>query len=159
MIVVLRIDDRLIHGQVVEGWLNCLRINHIVVCNNDVANDEVQKTFLRMAVPENIKLSVFSIDEGAEKLNSPTFKNDRIMVLLSSPADVLKLIEKGFIPPKVNVGCIQYYPGKKQIHQAVSVGPQEIKCFQELCEKGINVEIKLLPTDKGIDIKNLLKNE
>jgi len=158
-LVLIRIDDRLIHGQVVENWMKSLKINHLVVVNDFVAGDRMQKTLFSMAVPEQTKISILSIAQAKEAILNGQFEGDRAMLLLVSPQDVLNLITKGVRIKEVNVGGMHYAPDKKQILKAISVSKEDIQSFQELDRLGVRLEARMVPDDEKIDIMEILKGE
>ncbi|NIM03252.1 PTS transporter subunit IIB [bacterium] len=158
-LVLVRIDDRLIHGQVVENWMKFLKINHVVVVNDFVAGDRMQKTLFSMAVPEQAKISILSIAQAKEAILNGQFEGDRAMLLLVSPQDVLDLINKGVRIKEVNVGGMHYSPDKKQILKAISVSKQDIQAFQELDKLGVHLEARMVPDDEKIDIMEIIRRE
>ena len=151
-IILVRIDDRLIHGQVVEGWLRVIRVNHIVVISDQVARDKVQQALLSMAVPSNIKVTNCMVDEAALKINDSYFESDRILALLSRPHDVLRLLNAGVKFSSVNVGGMHYSPGKRQILRNLSVDDSDLAALKEIRSMGIELEGRVLPSDDRIDI-------
>ncbi len=158
-VVLVRIDDRLIHGQVVENWMKFLKIDHVVVVNDFVASDRMQKTLFSMAVPDHAKISILTITQAKEAILNGQFERDRAMLLLVSPQDVLNLINKGIRIKEVNVGGMHYSPDKKQILKAISVSKEDIQAFQELDKLGIHLEARMVPDDEKIDIMEIIKRE
>ncbi len=158
-VVLVRIDDRLIHGQVVENWMKFQKINHVVVVNDFVASDRMQKTLFSMAVPDHAKISILTIAQAKEAILNGQFERDRTMLLLVSPRDVLNLINKGVRIKEVNVGGMHYSPDKKQILKAISVSKQDIQAFQELDKLGVRLEARMVPDDEKIDIMEIIKRE
>ncbi len=149
-LVLVRIDDRLIHGQVVEGWCSYLKINHIVVCNNAVAGDEMQKTLLSLAVPSNMKITILSIKQTIKMIPSLESEKGRAILLLSSPRDALKLVRNGFNVKEINVGGIHYARGKIQVRKAISLSDDDLEAFEELDKLGVKLEARMVPTDPKI---------
>jgi len=157
--VLVRIDDRLIHGQVVENWMKFLKINHVIVVNDFVASDRMQKTLFSMAVPDHAKISILTITQAKEAILNGQFEGDKAMLLLVSPQDVLNLINKGVRIKEVNVGGMHYSPDKKQILKAISVSKEDIQAFQELDKLGVYLEARMVPNDEKIDILKIIKRE
>ncbi len=155
--VLVRIDDRLIHGQVVESWMKFLKINHVVVVNDFVASDRMQKALFLMAVSDHTKVSILTIAQAKEAILNGQFEGDRAMLLLASPGDVLNLINGGVKIREVNVGGMHYSPGKKQILKAISVSEEEVRAFQELDRIGVHLEARMIPDDEKVDIMRLLR--
>lgn len=151
-IVLVRIDDRLIHGQVVAGWVKAIKANHIMVVNDKVAQDQMQRVLLSMAVPSHLKLSILNIEEAAALLKEGVKEEDRVIILFNSPEDALSLIEKDVPIKSINVGGIHYCEGKKQILKAVCVDMEDIEALYQLERKGIELEGRIVPTDERINI-------
>ncbi len=149
-LMLVRIDDRLIHGQVVEGWCKHCRINHIVVCNDTVARDEMQRTLLSLAVPSEIKISIYSIKQALKEIPSLENEKGNVMLLLSSPQDALRLVRKGLKVKTINVGGMHYSPGKVQVQKAISLGDDDLNAFEELDKLGVILEARIVPTDTKI---------
>ena len=158
-VVLVRIDDRLIHGQVVENWMKFLKIDHVVVVNDFVASDRMQKTLFSMAVPDHAKISILTIAQAKEAILNGQFEGDRAMLLLVSPQDVLNLMGKGVRIKEVNVGGMHYSPDKKQILKAISVSKEDMQAFQELDRLGIHLEARMVPDDEKIDIMEIIKRK
>jgi len=154
-VVLLRIDGRLVHGQVVEGWLKSIRATAIVVASDAVAADETQKALYRLAVPQGVKLSCLTVDETVEAWT--TWKKDRVLVLVSTPQDALALIQKGARIDSVNVGGMHYREGRVQILKAVSVDDKDVAALRGLLQEGVFLEARPLPLDEPIELKSYLE--
>jgi PTS system mannose-specific IIB component len=160
-IELVRIDDRLIHGQVVEGWLKTVSVNHIVVISDEVARDRMQQILLGMAVPSNIKVSNYSVDAAAAKFNGSSFDGDkdRILILLSRPADAVRLLQQGARLTSVNVGGMHYSQGKRQVLRNMSVDDTDIAALREMHRRGVELEGRVLPSDERVDVIEALERE
>jgi len=91
-LVLTRIDDRLVHGQVVEGWLRVINANCIVVVNDIVACDEMHHALYSVSVPPDVKIRCLAVKDATKKfLNRRFLDKEKVLMLLSSPADVLDL--------------------------------------------------------------------
>ncbi len=155
-LVLIRIDDRMIHGQVVEGWARLLKIEHILLVNDAVSQNEMQKKLCCMAVPSSIKVSIKSIDAAARMVKDHAFDKAKTLALFARPADVLGFIKKGVPLKSVNVGGMHYSEGKRQILKYISVGPEDVNVFKELASMGIEIEGRAVPTDERIEVMRYL---
>ncbi|WKE63870.1 PTS sugar transporter subunit IIB (plasmid) [Lactiplantibacillus plantarum] len=106
MIQVLRVDERLVHGQIAMVWSRAVDIDGIVVANDITATDETQKMVLKMAVPTGIKLIVKSIDGAAKLLTDPRADKMKLMVLVRTVADAVRLAEMIGKINYVNIGNV-----------------------------------------------------
>ena len=94
MITMMRVDDRLIHGQVAVMWSKELRIQRIIVASDAIAANELQVSALKMAAPAGVKAAILPIDKAAGVINDPRAKDMRILVISNNPEDLLKVAEK-----------------------------------------------------------------
>ena len=156
-IVLARIDDRLIHGQVATVWSKATNCQRIIVCDDDVANDKIRATLLKQVAPAGMKSHVVTLDKAIRVYNNPKYENDRCLLLFTNPSSVLYLVEHGVDIKSVNIGGMSFHEGKKQVSSAVSVDQEDIDAFNKLHEKGIELEVRKVDTDKKQDMMDLLK--
>ncbi len=150
-----RIDDRLIHGQVVTTWVNVHKIEQVIILNATVEQDKIQSNVLKMSAPANIKLHIFSPEKFLQVIQkNPITRNT--MLLFSSPFDVEKLIDAGYEIDKLNVGGMRGNPQRSQITRAVFVTPEEREVFNKLINKGIDVEIQMVPSETAVKMKEVI---
>lgn len=148
----VRIDDRLIHGQVATVWVKETKCNKIIACSDEVAQDKLRKTLLLQVAPADIKAYVVTIDKAIEAYKNPKYKDFKSMFLFTNPTDVLRAIEGGVDIKSVNVGGMCYKEGKTQITGAVSVDEKDIKAFRKLHELGVELEIRQIASNPKIDL-------
>jgi len=151
IISLVRIDDRLIHGQVATDWVRYTHCDRIIVINDLIAMDEIRKKLLLAITPAGVKTSIITIGKAIEAYNNPKYKDLNAMFLLTCPQDILSLIEGGVSIKSINIGGMSYKEGKKQITAAVSVSDDDISCFNELYKKGIELEIRMLSTERKVN--------
>lgn len=156
-IVLARIDDRLIHGQVATVWTKVTNCQRIIVCDDEVASDSIRSTLLKQVAPPGIKSSVVSVDKAVRAYNNPKYENDKCMLLFTNPASVLRMVEAGVNIKSVNIGGMSFKEGKKQITNAVSVNDDDIAAFKALHAKGIELEIRKVDSDAKVDLMSVLK--
>ncbi|MCO6544522.1 MAG: PTS sugar transporter subunit IIB [Gilliamella sp.] len=156
IINLVRIDDRLIHGQVTTVWTKEAKAERIIIVSDEVANDEIRSTLVKQAAPPGIKVSVISINKAAAVYKNPKYENDTVFYLFTNPTDVLRLVNAGVLIKEVNIGGMSFKEGKKQITKAVSVDENDISAFKKLHEMGINLCLKVVITDPDIDFIKIL---
>ena len=155
MICFSRIDDRLIHGQVVTTWVNTYNIEQIIILNDKIADDKTQKNILAMAAPQGIKVRAFGIQKFSEVIKTTPITR-RTMLLFTTSIDVLEAVEKGVGVSALNIGGMRYQEGRTKVTKALSVTPKEKAAFQELLDKNIPITIQMVPKDEKIDLKEVL---
>ncbi|MFI4853324.1 MAG: PTS mannose transporter subunit IIAB [Candidatus Makana argininalis] len=157
-IVLARIDDRLIHGQVVTSWTKETKINRIIVISDEVDADKNRKNLLIQVAPPGITSHVINIAKSIRVFNNPKYANDRVMLLFNNPSDVLSVIEKGIKIKSINIGGMSYNKNKIQINNAISVDKKDIIAFKKLNKLGIELEVRKVYKDTSLNLINLIKN-
>ena len=155
-IELIRIDDRLIHGQVVMAWSKAVSVKRMVVIDDKVAADVIRKMLLETVAPPGVKVSVFTVQEGIQALQNDEFGSEKLLLLCTNPMTILLLIEGGIKISKVNIGGMSFSQGKIQVTKAVSIDENDRKAFRKLHEHGVVLEIQILPNDSPIDIMSKL---
>jgi len=155
-ILLARIDERLIHGQVVTSWSKETKCERIIVCNDEVATDTMRKTLLEQVAPLGVKSSVISIDKAIRLLKNPKYADVSALLLFTNPTDVLRLIEGGIDLKTINIGGMSFKEGKKQITGTISVDAKDIESFKKLDELGIELEIRKVASDSKIKLMSKL---
>lgn len=156
-IVHTRIDDRLIHGQVAAYWVNSLNIHRIMVADDEVANDELQKSTLRIAAPPGVRTSIITKKKAAENIKSGKYDKQRVFLIIKDPKDALDLIEMGVKLDVINVGNIAHREGAVQIKTNIKVTKDQIESFKKLHEMGIKLTARMVPSDPETDFMDYLK--
>lgn len=142
-----RIDNRLVHGQVIEAWLPYLRAGTLVVLNDDLAADTLQQQIMKLAIPARIEIQFIRVDVALEVYEVLLKKNVSSLFLVSNCMDIARVQEQGIDIPVVNVGNIHYAPGKQQICAHVAVSPDEKACLKFLESSGITLDFRAVPSD------------
>ncbi|QIQ21039.1 PTS N-acetylgalactosamine transporter subunit IIB [Zophobihabitans entericus] len=155
-ILMTRIDNRLVHGQVGVTWTNTLGANLLLVANDSAAQDPVQQNLMDMVVADGVQTRYFTLQKTIDII-AKAASHQKIFIVCKTPQDVLTLV-KGGVPIKfVNVGNMHFSEGKKQIHKTVSVDDSDIAAFNELIALGIPCEVRRVPDESGEMIGDLLK--
>jgi mannose/fructose/N-acetylgalactosamine-specific phosphotransferase system component IIB len=158
-IVLVRVDDRLIHGQVAVGWTRTIGASHIVVANDEVAKDNTQKMLLKMATPVGVKSTILSVDEAAALLAAEKFGNDKVLVLVRDPKSLLRLIEGGVKFDKVNIGNVRMIDGRQRITKEVAATSEEIEDWKQLDQAGIKLEALWIPGGSATNFNEVIRKQ
>jgi PTS system N-acetylgalactosamine-specific IIB component len=154
-ILLTRIDNRLIHGQVGVTWSSHLGANLVLVANDEVAEDDVRQNLMDMVLPETVETRFFSLEKTINVIHKAADRQ-KIFIVVETPQDLLTLVKGGVPIKKANVGNMHYEEGKEQISSTVSVTEDDKKTFQELDKLGIELDLRGVPDEKGGDIMKLL---
>ncbi|RBS95474.1 PTS system IIAB component [Enterococcus faecium] len=157
-IVNVRMDERLIHGQVAGIWAPSLHTQRIIVINDEAAADTLQKSSLRMVAPTSMRLSVLPVESAAKNIRSGKYGKQRLFLVFKNPTDVLRYLKAGGKLTHVNVGNMSYKEGSKDITKSIKVLDEEIDVFESIAAMDINVTAQLVPNDPVIDFMDKLRN-
>ncbi|MDU4937678.1 MAG: PTS sugar transporter subunit IIB [Clostridium sp.] len=155
-IIHIRIDDRLIHGQVATQWTNELGATRIMVINDEISQNEMQKTLLRLAAPPNVSTSIISKETAFKNITSGKYKGQKVLIVVKSPVDILALVNMGLDIKSINVGNMSTRPDTIRIKATVCVTEEEKSAFQELINKGIEVTAIMVPGEPKVYIKDCI---
>ncbi|UIM60964.1 mannose/fructose/sorbose PTS transporter subunit IIB [Klebsiella oxytoca] len=151
-ITLARIDDRLIHGQVTTVWSKVANAQRIIICNDDVYNDDVRRTLLRQAAPPGMKVNVVNIEKAVAVYHNPQYQGETVFYLFTNPQDVLTMVQQGVKIATLNIGGMAWRPGKKQLTKAVSLDAADINTFQQLDKLGVKLDLRVVASDPSVDI-------
>lgn len=151
-IVHIRIDDRLIHGQVATFWSNALKITRIMVINDQVANDEMQKSVLRMVAPVSVRTSIITKETAFKNISAGKYEGQRVLVIFKNPEDILELIKMGLPIKNFNVGNMAAKEGTKSIKRSVNLTVDNVKTFRELEKLGVEMTSIMVPDDAKTNV-------
>lgn len=155
-IVLTRIDNRLIHGQVATQWSGVLGINLLLVANDEVATDEFRQGLMNMAAPAYAQTRYFTIEKTCAIIDKAS-PAQKIFIICESPQDVLRLVEGGVPIKKVNIGNMHMAEGKRQVATSVAVDDNDVETFKKLKQHGVELEIKRVPDIAAESIDKLFK--
>jgi len=150
-VIHIRMDNRLIHGQILVSWNSAFKIEHIIVTNDVVAGDPLQVTLLKAVAPLNAKVSVLSIKDCVAYCNTPEAPSENIFIIAKFPEDGLALVEAGLDMPTLNLGNQAFVRNSKKISNTVFLTESGVKALKKLHEKGIRITCRMMPSDSDTD--------
>ncbi len=146
-VVLARVDDRLIHGQVVEGWLRVIQADRIVVASDEAAADPLQVGLMRLAVPVEVRVEVEKVQTVAEALKSDLWKDERVLLLLPGVAEARRLVENGARLESLNLGGLHDAPGRRPLTPFLALSQKDREDIRFLLDRNVFIETRALPTD------------
>lgn len=155
-IIGVRIDGRLIHGQVANLWTTKLNISRIMVVDDEVAQNDIEKSGLKLATPAGVRLSVLPIEKAAHNILVGKYDSQRLFIIVRKPDRLLKMVELGVPIEEINVGNMSQSDETRSITKSINVVDQDVEVFKELNNKGIRLIAQMVPSDKAEDFMSLL---
>ena len=153
---LFRIDDRLIHGQVVLGWAAALNSKSIILCDNSVFENDWEKELYLSCVPDDLQTRILNIEGTIDLLKQENNNLEKTILLVQSPYIVEEIVDKGIVIPKINVGGIHFREGRKKVLPYLYLDADEINSFRRCMDKGVYFECLDVPTGNNINLKTLI---
>jgi mannose/fructose/N-acetylgalactosamine-specific phosphotransferase system component IIB len=155
-LVHVRIDDRLIHGQVTVGWSKHVRPTRIIVADDKAAANPLQRGMLEMIPVPGVQVSVMSLADFLQIANEGP-GGERVFLIVGNPTELLKLVDGGLRPPDVVVGNLGYQTGRVTISKEVHANAEELAAFRELSRRGIKLVAQWTPSSSALDLNRELE--
>lgn len=156
MILLLRVDHRLLHGQVAVSWCQGLGADCVFCVGDHVANDPVWKTTLKLGKPAGCKLVIKDMDHAVEAINSGVTDKYRMVVSVQTIAEAKELADRCPVVTSINLGNTKASPTTREVSRQVFLEPEEEAMIRELIDRGVEVEIRPLADDPKVDAASVL---
>jgi PTS system mannose-specific IIB component len=158
-VVLARVDDRLIHGEVVSVWTPSLHVNRIIIVDDEVAADKFNKRVIKALAPNGVKCNVYSVERGADILQRDSKEpGERVMILTKTPITYDRMAELGLKLPEINLGGMGLRGERTPFIKNVACSPDEIQAIKNLIQKGTRVYYQLVPEQQIIEADGYVNN-
>lgn len=156
MYPIYRIDNRLVHGQIISTWLPRHRLQTLLVASDTVPSNTLQMTMFQMCTPPDARFEAMPVDDAAAWLQQKSFGKSRTMVLIETVQDAARLFAAHPFPA-LNIGNVHHAPGRTAVTPAVYLGPDDLKLLSQLAARGVRIEVRSLPDETPVDLSARLR--
>lgn len=156
MIRLLRVDDRLLHGQVAFSWTRSLSITDIIIANDEVAKDEFTKMTLSLAKPRGVHLIIENVEKAIEYITKSENTRNHVIVIINNLGDAEKILNGAPFIHSLNLGGLREREGSKRITSSITLTPTDLDICRKLLDKNIEIEIRQVPEEKKLLLKNMI---
>ncbi|MFC4771076.1 PTS sugar transporter subunit IIB [Enterococcus hermanniensis] len=156
MILLTRVDHRLLHGQVAFSWTQDIGADCILIANDQVPKDEIRKTTIKLAKPQGVKLVIKTLEDSITALKSGVTDKYKLFIVVESIEDAYKLAIAYPEIHQINLGGTRAAEGKSNLSKAIHADESERRLLKELLENGTEVEIRQVPSDKKLQLQDVL---
>lgn len=154
-IILYRVDERLIHGQVVVGWGKSLKIERIVLANDQVAANPWERELYLACVPPEVKATILSVNDASIRISENGFEGEKTLLLVDSPFDILRMLDQGVKINAVNVGGVHSKSDRNKILPYLYLSDEEIFAFKKIMAAGIRCECQDVPLAEKHDLATM----
>lgn len=146
----VRIDNRLIHGQIIEAWLPYLDARRLAVVNDSLAVDRMRQEIMRLAISERVAVDFIPMKQALELYAGLAENKAPALLLVEDCHDARRLLELGVPMTLLNVGNMHYAAGKRQICPHAAVSESDLNCLRELAGQGVRLDFRSVPSDNPV---------
>lgn len=154
-IVFSRVDDRLVHGQVMTAWVHYAQATKVLIVDDKVVNDAFMTMVMKSSMPPKISLDVKSVSQAISYLKEDSTSDERIFLLAKTPMVFNALIDAGLPVKEVCIGGIGARSDRKKLYRNIAATDEELATIKDIASKGVNIYIRVVPDEKRIDINDL----
>jgi PTS system mannose-specific IIB component len=153
LISLVRVDNRLIHGQVVEAWLPHLKVTRVVVADDEAANSELTRAAMGLAVQPDIEVKILPVAEV--DFAALAADSTKTLVLVRDVAQLLLARERGLGNAPVNLGNVHHRADRRAVTPSVFLSLEELSGLKLLSESGVEVEARAVPNERAVTLAEL----
>lgn len=159
-IVLARVDDRLIHTEILTLWVPEVRANRILIVDDIVAKDKFRSKVIKEMAPDGLIIHVYGIDRAVEKLKEPpSFDGERVIVIAESPIVFEELMKCGIRITQLNIGGMGIRGERKTVARRIACDDREMESIQQMIRKGVHVYFQTIPKKSWEEAKNIYRNK
>ncbi|MCG4880003.1 PTS sugar transporter subunit IIB [Amedibacillus dolichus] len=154
---LVRIDFRLIHGQVITKWFGSTRATEIVIIDDELSKDAFMASIYEMSAPPGAKVSVLSTEQAVEKWNENKLGNGKLLILFKNVGQVYKTFKLGFPFEEIQIGGLGSAPGRKVVFGPITLDDEDAKQLKEISDKGVHVYLHQVPEEGKMEFEKVLE--
>lgn len=149
---LIRIDFRLIHGQVVTQWVHISEANRIIIVNDALAADEFMGSVYKMSAPSNVEVDIFTVDEAFFEWEKNQFGNGKILMLFKNVEDAFSLQGRGFKVEQLQIGGLGGGGERVTASCGVTFDKKDVEMLKEMEKRGTEVYVHVVPSQPRISL-------
>lgn len=156
-IKLVRLDFRLIHGQVIAKWFGQIMGNEIVIIDDDLSQDSFMASIYEMSAPVDSKVHVYSVEDAVKKVKDGTFASGKVLVLFKNVDQVFKAVEKGFKIDELQIGGLGSAPGRINVYGPITLDDHDASLLKKIADQGTNIYLQQVPEEAKMTFSKVLE--
>ncbi|RHS99664.1 PTS mannose/fructose/sorbose transporter subunit IIB [Firmicutes bacterium AM41-11] len=156
-IKLVRLDFRLIHGQVIAKWFGQIMGNEIVIIDDDLSQDSFMASIYEMSAPVDSKVHVYSVEDAVKKVEDGTFASGKVLVLFKNVDQVFKAVEKGFKIDELQIGGLGSAPGRINVYGPITLDDHDASLLKKIADQGTNIYLQQVPEEAKMTFSKVLE--
>ena len=156
-IKLVRLDFRLIHGQVIAKWFGQIMGNEIVIIDDDLSQDSFMASIYEMSAPVDSKVHVYSVEDAVKKVEDGTFASGKVLVLFKNVDQVFKAVEKSFKIDELQIGGLGSAPGRINVYGPITLDDHDASLLKKIADQGTNIYLQQVPEEAKMTFSKVLE--
>jgi len=156
MIKMVRVDHRLLHGQVAFSWTSTLSADCILIADDDTAKNDLKKSAMKLAKPNGVKLVIKTVDKAIESLNEGVTDKYNLFIVVANIESAAKLISGYPEIKQLNLGGTLPSKDKANISKVISITENERALLNKMINQGVDINIQMVPSDREVNVKTII---
>lgn len=156
-IKLVRLDFRLIHGQVIAKWFGQIMGNEIVIIDDDLSQDSFMASIYEMSAPVDSKVHVYSVEDAVKKVEDGTFASGKVLILFKNVDQVFKAVEKGFKIDELQIGGLGSAPGRINVYGPITLDDHDASLLKKIADQGTNIYLQQVPEEAKMTFSKVLE--
>lgn len=154
---LIRIDSRLIHGQVITKWVKIAAANKIVIIDDDLAADSFMSDVYMMAAPKDVKVQILNVRDAISEWNKDKFGNGNVIILFKDVQNCYESYQAGLPMENIQIGGLPSAPGRITILRAISFDKKDVDRLKEIADAGMKIVLHIIPEEPKMEFEKALK--
>lgn len=154
---LVRIDSRLIHGQVITKWLKISGANRIIIVDDELAKDDFMSVIYTTAAPKDVSVEILGIEDAKKGWMENELGSGNLLILFKDIKTCYKLKKEGVEIKDIQIGGLPSAPGRVTILRAVSFDEEDVEDLKKLHEEGVGINIHIIPEEPKMNYENMIK--
>ena len=154
---LVRVDFRLIHGQVITKWFGTTRANQIIIIDDELSKDPFMASIYEMSAPPGAKVTVFSVEKAVEEWNKNQLGDGKLLVLFKNVNQIYSAWELGFPFKEIQIGGLGSAPGRKVVFGPITLNDEDAKKLKQMNDNNVRVYLHQVPEEGSAELIDDLK--
>lgn len=152
---LIRIDSRLIHGQVITKWLKISKAKGVLIVDDELAGDDFLSSIYTAAAPKNVRVTIMTVQQALKEMTENQLGKEDLLLLTKDVNTLFRLYQEGFPIGQIQIGGIPSSPDRTTILRAVSLNEEEMMQLKTMDKNGVEITIHTIPEEAQLSFKQV----
>ncbi|MBI5235812.1 MAG: PTS sugar transporter subunit IIB [Deltaproteobacteria bacterium] len=151
MVMLVRVDDRLLHGQIICSWVPYLKADSLIVCSDEAASDKLLAGIMSECASDGLSVYVDRVDDAVRRMRQAQGNGGRTILVVGALKDAVRVYDAGVVFSSLNIGNVHHEENGRRITQSVIIDDEDEAMIQRLADRGVKIDIRDVPTRQAVE--------